>query len=31
MTEVTAAGLTHVETLDWPLGAHYAALFRKPQ
>ncbi len=31
VTEVTAAGLTHVETLDWPLGAHYAALFRKPQ
>ena len=31
VAEVTAAGLTHVETLDWPLGAHYAALFRKPQ
>ena len=29
--EVTAAGLTHVETVDWPLGAHYAAVFRKPQ
>ena len=31
VAEVTATGLTHVETLDWPLGAHYAALFRKPQ
>ena len=31
VAEVAAAGLTHVETLDWPLGAHYAALFRKPQ
>ena len=31
VAEVTAAGLTHVETLDWPLGAHYAAVFRKPQ
>ena len=30
VTEVTAAGLTHVETFDWPLGAHYAAVFRKP-
>ena len=29
VAEVTAAGLTHVETLDWPLGAHYAAVFRK--
>ena len=31
VTEVTAAGLTHVETFDWPLGAHYAAVFRKPR
>ena len=31
VAEVAATGLTHVETLDWPLGAHYAALFRKPQ
>lgn len=31
VAEVTAAGLTHVETFDWPLGAHYAAVFRKPQ
>ena len=31
VAEVTAAGLTHVETVDWPLGAHYAAVFRKPQ
>ena len=30
VAEVTAAGLTHVETFDWPLGAHYAAVFRKP-
>lgn len=29
VAEVTAAGLTHVETVDWPLGAHYAAVFRK--
>ena len=29
--EVTAAGLAHIETVDWPLGAHYAAVFRKPQ
>ena len=28
--EVTAAGLTHVTTADWPIGAHYAAVFRKP-
>ena len=31
VAEVTAAGLTHVETVDWPLGAHYAAVFRKPR
>ena len=31
VTEVTATGLTHVETFDWTLGAHYAAVFRKPQ
>ena len=31
VAEITAAGLTHVETFDWPLGAHYAAVFRKPQ
>lgn len=31
VAEVTAAGLTHVETVDWPLGAHYAAVFRKPE
>ena len=31
VTEVTTAGLTHVETVDWPLGAHYAAVFRKPE
>lgn len=31
VAEVTAAGLTHVETFDWPLGAHYAAVFRKPR
>ena len=31
VAEVTAAGLTHVETFDWPLGAHYAAVFRKPE
>ena len=30
VAEVTATGLTHVETVDWPLGAHYAAVFRKP-
>lgn len=27
--EVTRAGLTHVTTADWPLAAHYAAVFRK--
>lgn len=31
VAEVAAAGLTHVGTFDWPLGAHYAAVFRKPQ
>ena len=31
VTEVVAAGLNHLETFDWPLGAHYAAVFRKPQ
>ena len=31
VAEVTAAGLTHVETVDWPLGAHYAAVFRKSE
>ena len=30
VSEVTGAGLTHVETFDWPLGAHYAAVFWKP-
>ena len=30
VAEVTAAGLTHVTTADWPIGAHYAAVFRKP-
>lgn len=29
VAEVTAAGLTHVTTADWPLAAHYAAVFRK--
>ncbi len=29
VAEVTAAGLTHVTTADWPIGAHYVALFRK--
>ena len=31
VAEVTATGLTHVETVDWPIGAHYAAVFRKPR
>jgi predicted methyltransferase len=31
VAEVTAVGLTHVETFDWPIGAHYAAVFRKPR
>ncbi|MXZ71975.1 MAG: methyltransferase domain-containing protein [Acidobacteria bacterium] len=30
VAEVTAAGLDHVTTADWPIGAHYAAVFRKP-
>ncbi len=30
VAEVTAAGLTHVTTVDWPIGAHYAAVFSKP-
>lgn len=29
VAEVTAAGFTHVATADWPLAAHYAAVFRK--
>ena len=29
VAEVTAAGLTHVTTADWPLAAHYAAVFQK--
>ena len=29
VAEVTAAGLTHVATADWPRAAHYAAVFRK--
>ena len=29
VTEVTAAGFTHVTTDDWPVAAHYAAVFRK--
>ncbi len=29
VAEVTAAGLTHVATVDWPIGAHYAAIFRR--
>lgn len=29
VAEVTATGLTHVTTADWPIGAHYAAVFRK--
>ena len=31
VAEVTAAGLAHVTTADWPIAAHYAAVFRKPQ
>ncbi|MXY22950.1 MAG: methyltransferase domain-containing protein [Acidobacteria bacterium] len=30
VAEVTAAGLDHVTTADWPIGAHYAAVFSKP-
>ena len=26
---LTRAGLTHVTTADWPIAAHYAAVFRK--
>ena len=29
VAEVTAAGFTHVATADWPVAAHYAAVFRK--
>ena len=29
VAEVSAAGLTHVTTVDWPVAAHYAAVFRK--
>ena len=29
VAEVSAAGLTHVTTVDWPIAAHYAAVFRK--
>ena len=29
VAEVTAAGLIHVTTADWPLAAHYAAVFQK--
>lgn len=29
VAEVTAVGLTHVTTADWPVAAHYAAVFRK--
>ncbi|MCY4076834.1 MAG: methyltransferase domain-containing protein [Acidobacteria bacterium] len=29
VAEVTAAGFTHVATAEWPLAAHYAAVFRK--
>ncbi len=29
VAELTAAGLTHVETADWPSAAHYAAVFEK--
>lgn len=31
VAEVTTAGLTHVTTVDWPIAAHYAAVFRKPR
>ena len=30
VAEVTGAGFAHVTTADWPIGAHYAAIFRKP-
>ena len=29
VAEVAAAGFTHVATADWPVAAHYAAVFRK--
>lgn len=29
VAEVTAAGFTHVATAEWPVAAHYAAVFRK--
>ena len=29
VAEVTAAGFTHVATADWPVAAHYAAVFLK--
>ena len=29
VTEVTQKGLTHDTTADWPLAAHYAAIFQK--
>ena len=29
VAEVTAAGFAHVATADWPVAAHYAAVFRK--
>ena len=29
VAEVTAAGFTHVATAEWPLAAHYAAVFSK--
>ena len=29
VAEVTAAGLTHITTADWPIAAHYAAVFQK--
>ena len=31
VAEVTETGLTHVTTADWPLAAHYAAIFRKEE
>ena len=29
VAEVTAAGFTHVATVEWPVAAHYAAVFRR--
>ncbi len=29
VAEVAVAGFTHIETADWPVAAHYAAVFRK--